>query len=244
VSCPPNRPSQFCIVGATSGTGLLIANQLLHSGKTVSVIARDPVKAEETFRGRVCVNRADVRDPLSIRKAVGEKYQAIFFTVAARGGLDGRGLFGTRTAIRDVTYLGLANVVDAARSNGFKGRLVVASLLGVDQRSLMISLLDVMKPGLKRNLIEREIYLQRSGLDYTIVRAPILTDGKSARADIRLTGAGYKLKAGSTISRGDLARVMILAANHSSASRKTFGLISFRGEVPSDEHLLRQLESI
>jgi NAD(P)-dependent dehydrogenase (short-subunit alcohol dehydrogenase family) len=34
--------TQFCIVGATRGTGLLITQRLLQAGASVRVVARDP----------------------------------------------------------------------------------------------------------------------------------------------------------------------------------------------------------
>jgi hypothetical protein len=44
------------------------------------------------------------------------------------------------------------------------------------------------------------------------------------------------------ISRGDLARVMILASQQIVASRKTFDMFSAKGVAPSDQQLLEQLE--
>jgi hypothetical protein len=87
--------------------------------------------------GRLLGNRADVRqgdvtDARSIRAALTENYRAIFFTVAATGGIDRRGLFGSKTMIRQVTYQGLLNVVDAARSSGFEGRIMLSSVEGAD----------------------------------------------------------------------------------------------------------------
>ena len=161
----------FCIVGATRGTGLLIAQQLLEGGSNVRVVARDPDKASEVLGDRADVHSGDVTDARSIREAITEDYKAIFFTVAATGGIDGRALFGSKVMIRSVTYQGLLNVVDAARSSGFKGRIILPSVMGADRSSLIISILDRIKSGLQRNLIEREHYLRASGLDYTIVRA-------------------------------------------------------------------------
>jgi uncharacterized protein YbjT (DUF2867 family) len=146
--------------------------------------------------------------------------------------------------IRQVTYQGLLNVVDAARSSGFEGRIILPSVMGADRSSLLISLLNTIKSGLQRNLIEREIYLRASGLDYTIVRAPILTNAPAGEADVRITRAINKLTAGSKISRGDLARVMILASEQVAASRKTFDLLVEKGVAPSDQQLLKQLEQI
>ena len=144
--------------------------------------------------------------------------------------------------IRNVTYQGLLNVVDSARAIGFEGRIILPSVVGADRSSVMIRILDRIKCGLQRNLIERELYLRASGLDYTIVRAPILTNAPADGANIRITRAINKLTAGPKISRGDLARVMILASQHTVASRKTFDLFGAKGVAPSDQQILEQLE--
>jgi nucleoside-diphosphate-sugar epimerase len=233
----------FCIVGATRGTGLLIAQQLLEGESNVRVVARDPDKASWLLGNRADVHRGDVTDARSIQD-VCEGCKAIFFTVSATGGIDGRALFGSKTTIRQVTYQGLLNVVNAARSSGFEGRIILPSLMGVDRSSLIISMLNTIKSGLQRNLIERERYLRASGLDYTIVRAPILTNAPAGEANVRITRAINKLTAGSKISRGDLARVMILASQQAVASRKTFDLLVAKGVPPSHQQLLKQLEQI
>lgn len=234
----------YCIVGATRGTGLLIAQQLLEGESSVRVVARDPDKANRLFGSRADVRAGDVTDARSIRDAICEVDKAIFFTVSATGGIDGRALFGSKTMIREVTYQGLLNVVDAARSSGFEGRIILPSLVGADRSSLIISILNRIKSGLQRNLIERELYLRASGLDYTIVRAPILTNAPAGEANVRITRAINKLTAGPKISRGDLARVMILASQQAVASRKTFDLAVAKGVAPSDQQLLKQLEQI
>jgi len=183
-----------------------------------------------------------VIDARSIRDAIAGDYRAIFFTVAATGGMDGRALFGSKAKIREVTYQGLLNVVDAARASGFKGRIILPSVVGADRSSLIISILNTIKPGLQRNLIERELYLRASGLDYTIVRAPILNSAPAGQTNVRITQAVNRLTAGPKISRGDLARVMILASEQAVASRKTFDLFAEKGAAPSDQQLLDQLE--
>ncbi len=63
-------------------------------------------------------------------------------------------------------------------------------------------------------------------------------------ANVRITRAINKLTAGPKISRGDLARVMILASQQAVASRKTFDLVVAKGVAPSDQQLLKQLEQI
>jgi nucleoside-diphosphate-sugar epimerase len=236
--------TQFCIIGATSGTGLLITRQLLQGGLRVRVVARDPDKARRVLDNQVEVRHGDVTDVPSIGAAIAEDCTAIFFTVAAGGGIDGRGMFALGSMIREVTYQGLLNVVDAARSIGFSGRIILPSLVGVDRPSLLIRILDKIKPGLQRNLIERELYIRASGLDYTVLRAPILTNAPAGGVNLQITRAINKLTARSKISRGDLARVMILAAQQPAASRKTFELLASEGAAPSDAQLVEQLERI
>jgi uncharacterized protein YbjT (DUF2867 family) len=146
--------------------------------------------------------------------------------------------------IRNATYQGLLNVVDSARAIGFEGRIILPSVVGADRSSAMIRILDGIKCGLQRNLIERELHLRASGLDYTIVRAPILTNAPAGGTNIRITRAINKLTAGPKISRGDLARVMVLASEQNVASGKTFDLFGAKGVAPSDQQLLEQLERI
>ena len=52
--------------------------------------------------------------PRSVHDAMTGELGAIFFTVSATGGIDGRGLFASTDAIRNVTYQGLLNLVAAA----------------------------------------------------------------------------------------------------------------------------------
>jgi nucleoside-diphosphate-sugar epimerase len=232
--------TRFCIVGATRGTGFLIAQKLLSGGFSVRIVARDSDKARRVLGNRAEVIYGDVINASTVRHALSEDCKAIFFTVAATGGIDGRGLFASRAGIREVTYQGLVNVVEAMRSTGFNGRIVLPSVVALDRPSAMLRILDMVKPGLRRNLIEREIYLRRSGLDYIIVRAPILTNA-SAGAEIRITRGIDTLTAGSKISRADFARIMILAAQQNVISRVILELTATKGAAPSDAELLKQL---
>src|SRR5258708_34095097 len=115
---------------------------------------------------------------------------------------------------------------------------------GADRSSVIISIVNTIKSGLQRNLIERELYLRASGLDYTIVRAPILTSAPAGQTNVRITRAVNRLTAEPKISRGDMAPVMILASEHAVTSRKTFDLFADNGAAPSDLQLLNQLEQI
>ena len=149
--------TQFCVVGATHGTGLLITQQLLQAGLSVRIIARNPDKARRLLGSRAEIRRGDVTDVRSVRDAITEDCRAIFFTVAATGGIDGRGLLASKTVLRDVTYQGLVNVADSARAIGFQGRIILPSVVGADRLSVMIRILDRIKCGLQRNLSGKRI---------------------------------------------------------------------------------------
>src|SRR6516164_2658217 len=95
--------STFCVVGATRGTGLHIASQLLQRGKHVRVAARDPEKARRLLGDRAQVFGADVTVPSSLRTALDADCRAIFFAVDVTGGIGGRLFFGSPSKIRDVT---------------------------------------------------------------------------------------------------------------------------------------------
>ena len=71
--------TQFCIIGATRGTGLLITQQLLEGGSSVRVVARDPDKASRLLGNRADVRQGDVTDARSIRdfqRQAGERLYA------------------------------------------------------------------------------------------------------------------------------------------------------------------------
>jgi NAD(P)-dependent dehydrogenase (short-subunit alcohol dehydrogenase family) len=52
--------TQFCIVGATRGTGLLITQRLLQAGASVRVVARNPDRARRILGKGVDIRHGDV----------------------------------------------------------------------------------------------------------------------------------------------------------------------------------------
>ncbi len=89
------KSSVFCVVGATRGTGLQIATQLLQRGDPVRVVARDPDKARKLLGGRAQVVGGDVTVPSSLLAALDADCRAIFFAADITGGIGGRSFFGS-----------------------------------------------------------------------------------------------------------------------------------------------------
>ena len=233
--------STFCVVGATRGTGLQIASQLLQRGKHVRVVARDPEKARRLLGDRAQVFGADVTVPSSLRTALDADCRAIFFVT---GGIGGRLFFGSASKIRDVTYHGLVNVVEVARANGFGGRIVLLSGMGADRPSLAGAILNAIKGNLQRNMVDRERYLEGCGLDYTACRGAVLTDEPGGQQRVRVTAPTHSLDFRCRLARADFARVLIVASKLAAASRKVYDVFDEPGSAGDDRDIALQLEAV
>ena len=138
------------------GTGLLgteILRELRTAGLPTRVLTREPARAEDAAAAGSQVVRGDVRDPASLQRAL----QGVDTVVSAMHGLLGpRGVSPT-SVDRD----GNIALVEAARSVG--ADLVMVSMVGVAPDSPY---------ELFRAAYAGEEHLRRSGLSWTVVRAP------------------------------------------------------------------------
>lgn len=238
------KSSVFCVVGATRGTGLQIATQLLQRGDPVRVVARDPDKARQLLGDGAEVFGGDVTVPSSLLVALDADCRAIFFAADITGGIGGRSFFGSVSKNRDVTYQGLVNVVEAARQNGFGGRIVLLSGMGADRPSLAGAILNALKGNLQKNQLDREQYLKNCGLEYTICRGAILTDEPGGRQHIRVTAPTHGLDFRYKISRADFARVLIIASELAAASGKVCDVFAESGSASDEREIASQLDRI
>ncbi|HKM65322.1 MAG TPA: NAD(P)H-binding protein [Acidisphaera sp.] len=227
----------YCVIGCTRGTGLQIVRQLAARGAPVRGVARDPAKARTLLPAGVDVRAGDVTDPASLRRIGLGDCRAIFFAVDITGGVGGRGFFKPESVIREVTYQGLVNTVDAAKEAGFAGRFVLLSGMGSEFPSFTGRLLNTIKGNLQRNQRDRNDYLRSSGLDWTIGRGAMLTDDPAGKAAIRVTPPVGRLSLTCRVSRADFARALIAAADAQAASKRMFDVFNVAGPSPTDEAL-------
>src|SRR5271157_467017 len=234
----------YCVIGCTRGTGLQIARQLAERRTPVLGVARDPAKARNLLPAAVEIRAGDVTDPGSLRAAGLGACRAIFFAVDITGGVGGRGFFKPASEIRTVTYQGLVNVVDAAKAAAFTGRFVLVSGMGSELPSFTGRLLNAMKGDLQRNQRDRDEYLRNSGLDWSIGRGGILTNGHGRRAAIRISPPVHRLSLLRRLARADFARALIAAADVPAASKRMFDVFNEPGSPPSDDVLTKEFECL
>ena len=234
----------YCVVGCTRGTGLSIVRQLTDRGASVRCIARDPAKAQTLLPGGVDIRAGDVTNPGSLRRAGFGECGVIFLAVDITGGIAGRGFFKSQAEIRAVTYQGLVNVVEVAKAAAFSGRLIVLSGMGSELPSFTGRLLNAIKGNLQRNQHDRDEYLRNSGLDWSIGRGAVLTNGPGGTAGICISPPVHHLSLRRRLARADFARALIAAADAPVASRRMFDVFNEPGRPPTDEVLAKQFESL
>lgn len=219
--------ARYAVIGSSRGTGLAITRQLSAAGEKVRAISRNPPPAG----GGVEPFVADVTDPASLARAFAGDLDAVFFTVDATGGMGDHQLFGSRSAIRAVTYQGCVNAIEAVAAAPSKPAFILLSVMGVDQWSLVWTMLDIVKTGSKRNVLDRELALKASGVPHVILRAPRLTDAPGGAVPVAATPPTHKL-ASMSLPRNDLARTMIKAARHAPRSSAWDVFADASGPVP------------
>lgn len=202
------KPERYAVVGASQGTGLLIAQALAAAGKSVRAISRRPPPPSQFVEPF----SADVTSQEAISEALNEEFKAVFFTVDKTGGIGGHALFGSKADIRAVSYQGCVNTIDAVKKAPGSPRFVLLSVIGHEQGSMIWSILNFVKPGLRANVSDREKDLVDSGLPYVVLRAPKLTDNEGGQTALGATSESLKLTGGMELARADLAKLMIQAA--------------------------------
>jgi nucleoside-diphosphate-sugar epimerase len=215
---------KILIIGGTRGTGKAVVEQSIELGYLVTLIARDPTKAKSLFGDSVRIIDGDVTHPESLQKAIDPDLDAIIYTVDITGGVGGRGFFASRQNVRAVVYDGVVNTVDAALKQGFKNQFILLTTLGLEQPSLIMTVLDIIKPGVIRSSQDKANYLIKSGLPYTIVQAGALHDGQVSRESLVVSQGDIPMQINYQISRQHLAQILIATVNNPLTIDKIFNV--------------------
>jgi uncharacterized protein YbjT (DUF2867 family) len=216
------KMKRYAVVGASSGTGLALVHYLASKKLSVRAISRHPPSASDCIEPAT----ADVTDPQAIASALAGDFSAVFFTADIHG-------LKSRDAVRSLMYHGCVNTIKAAAKNASAPKFVLLSVIGPETGSWVWGLLNTVKRGMKKNVLDREEALKASGLNYVICRAPKLNDNVASETPLAATQPQHKLDMKMGIPRADLARALVVAAD-SAPDRTTWDVFAdARGPVPS-----------
>ena len=224
-------------IGATRGTGLLIARLLTQAGVSVRALARDPAHATEALGPAVEVVAGDITRPDSLPPAI-ENVSHIVFTAGRRSNRPAR-----EESVRDTEYQGVVNTLRAAGAVGFGGRFLYMTAIGASSRSLAAAFLNLFKGNTLRWRERAEGEIRSAGIDYTIIRSGVLVDAPAGEHVIELSQHRLPLSLRYRIARGDVAEGFVAALRHPRASRATFEIVwGRRGRPESWPQMLDRLQ--
>lgn len=192
-------PTAVAVFGATGRTGLPLVRKLLDAGYAVRALARTPAKLGLDHE-RLEVVQGDYRDAEAVARTIAGT-RAVVNLVGHVKGSDS-----------DVLTVGMTHVVTAMRAEGIE-RVVNLTGAGVEHPDDRPKLVDKIFRRVMRTFFrdvitdatESSFVLRASGLAYTNVRAPRLTEG--AAKGTREVGMVGQINA--SLTREDLADFLL-----------------------------------
>lgn len=218
---------RITVFGATGGVGRLVLARELAGGLDVTAVARDPDKLPKQVHGVT----ADLRNP-----------DPTVLATAVRGSDAVLSCLGPRSRAEvGIAEMGATAIVSAMAATGAR-RLVVISAGpiatvpspgrpapprhdpgdGFFVRNLAAPLVKLVFRRQYADLARMEDVVRASELDWTIVRPPRLTD-KPANFHYR-TAVGRNVRGGRSVSRADVAHLMLRVLNQPDTFRQVVGI--------------------
>ena len=196
---------ELTVFGASGGTGRLVVEQAVAAGHTVTAVVRDPARLRLAPRDGLWVAVASFTDRAAVLSAV----TGADAVVDALGGSGS----GPTTVRVDASRV----IVPAMHEAGVR-RLVVVSASGAHTtgdgllvRLLVKPLLGYVLRHAFADMRAMEEIVRASGLDWTIVLPPRLTDGpRTGRFRSRV---GANVRGSFSITRADLADAVLRAVS-------------------------------
>jgi putative NADH-flavin reductase len=205
---------KILVFGASGATGRELVRQGLAAGHQISAFVRNPSSFTEVPGLRVI--QGDVFDPEQVAAAI-QGQDAVFTALGAR-----------TLGPNDLLPKSSANIIAAMKRHGLM-RLIVLGASGASgdagkySSGLQRLLLRVLKHTLLKypfiNSAIQQQQVEASGLDYTVVLPPRLTNG-AAIGKYRVLPDALP-RGGATLSRADLAEFMLKQLRDPTWVRKT-----------------------
>ncbi len=202
---PGDGPFKVLVIGATGPLGRQIVAEATRAGHRVRALARNPSTA--SFDGAEVV-RGDVMDRASLERAADGQDAAICS-------------LGSKLTLRPMTLLseGTKNLIDALTARGVRRLLCVTGIGAGDSKGHGGFVYDwIIQP-----LILREIYrdktrqeqlVRASGLDWTIVRPAMLTEGPARGPGAYRVASDLTGFVATKIARADVAGFLVGELSH------------------------------
>jgi uncharacterized protein YbjT (DUF2867 family) len=207
------------VAGATGGTGQEVVDRALAQGLHVRALVRDQTKARMLFGDRVQYVTGDVREPRSLKKAV----KGVDEVICALGSSVQR---DPENSPERVDFAGVKSLADAAKAAGVSQFILVSSM-GVTHPEHQ---LNAMLDNILEWKLKGEDAVRATGINYTIVRPGALTNEPGGQRGIRIMQGDPRDGEGS-ISRSDLAAVLVSAIGREDLFGKTFELVGDNGSA-------------
>jgi putative NADH-flavin reductase len=205
---------KLIVLGATGGTGFEIVRRAIERGHSVTAFVRSPERLKP-FQNRITVTQGDLLNSVELERVI-QGHDAV---------VSG---FGPRVPVSktDTNLLQrFAVALTGAMLRTEVRRVVVESVAFLFKDSIIppaYLLGRMLFPGIVADSSAMEDVLTRSGLDWTIVRPPQLTD-KPYTGNYRVR-EGHLPRFGLKISRADVADYMIKATENHTSIRKVVGV--------------------
>ena len=200
------------VFGASGRTGMFLVKEALLRGLHVRAHCR-PGSPLRVTDNRLKVIRGDILDPGILRQAM-EGAACVFMAIGPHmkepEPFTASATAGVILSMKECGCRRLLCVTGAMIGEGYMNRTLPFSLMARLARRKM--------PGLMDDRETQEAAVKHSGLDWTIFKPPLLTDGP--RREEIVHGEGISMGLGSKLGRADLARFMLDAAGSGSFIHK------------------------
>lgn len=194
---------KIALFGGSGRTGLPFIQQALDDGHHVAALVRNPAKINITHPNLTLI-QGDVKDAAAVAKTV----EGAEVVVSALGQVAGQD--------KDIMTVAARHIVAAMKQHGVR-RVVTLTGAGVrapgDRPKPIDRIMGVMLRTFARDvLLDANAHVETfkdSGLDWTVVRGPMLTEGGLTRS-YKVGTIGDDL--GIRVSRADVAHLMLKLA--------------------------------
>ena len=206
------------VFGATGGTGNLVVQQALENGFDVTAFVRNPAQLK-IKNAKLKIVQGDVLQQNSI-DSIMQEYDAVICclgTPATKA--EQLRSIGTRNIINAMTKFGVSRLI-CQTSLGYGDSKFVLDFTPFVFRKIIVPFL--LKKTFEDHLLQ-ESFIKQSNLNWTIVRAGSLTNGKGTgnyKKEFEYTDSSLKVK----ISRADVAHFLTATLTNQNSYNKVVGI--------------------